>query len=63
VGSRRDGPVIRARLRVSIAVVKHHDESNLERKGFIQLTLPYHCSSLKEFRTGTHTGQDPGDRS
>jgi len=30
----------------------------LERKGFIQLTLPHCCSSPKEVRTGTHTRQE-----
>jgi hypothetical protein len=29
----------------------------------IRLTRPHHCSSLKEVRTGTHTGQEPGVRS
>ena len=27
-----------------------------------QLTLPHCCSSLKEVRTGTQTGQEPGTR-
>jgi hypothetical protein len=27
-------------------------------KGFIQLTLPHCCSSPKEVRTGTQTGQE-----
>jgi hypothetical protein len=49
--------------RVSIAATKHSDQSNLKRKGFIRLTLPQHCSSSKEVRTGTHPGQDPGGRS
>ena len=39
-------------VRVPIAVMKDHDQSNLRRKGFIWLTLPHHCSSLKEVRTG-----------
>jgi hypothetical protein len=30
------------------------------RKGFIQLTLPHCCSSLKEVRTGTQAGQEAG---
>jgi hypothetical protein len=30
------------------------------RKGFIQLTLPYCCSSLREVRTGTQAGQKAG---
>ena len=33
------------------------------REEFIWLALPYHCSSSKEVRTGTHTGQEPGGRS
>jgi hypothetical protein len=32
------------------------------RKGFIQLTLPYCCSSPKEVRTGPQTGQEPGHK-
>jgi hypothetical protein len=32
----------------------------LGRKGFIQLTFPHCCSSLKEVRTGTQTGQEAG---
>jgi hypothetical protein len=30
------------------------------RKRFIQLTLPYCCSSPKEVRTGTQAGQKAG---
>ena len=40
-------------VRVSIAVMKQHDQSSLGREGLIQLTLPHHCSSLKEDRAGT----------
>jgi hypothetical protein len=47
-------------VRVTIAVTKHHDQNNLGRKGFIRLTLPHHCSSSKESRTGTQAGQEPG---
>jgi hypothetical protein len=35
-------------------------KKQLGRKGFIQLTLPYCCSSPKEVRTGTHAGQEAG---
>jgi hypothetical protein len=35
-------------------------KKQLERKGFIQLTLPYCCSSPKEVRTGTQAGQEAG---
>jgi hypothetical protein len=32
----------------------------LGRKGFIQLTFPHCCSSLKEIGTGTKAGQKEG---
>jgi hypothetical protein len=32
----------------------------LGKKGFIQLTIPYCCSSPKEVRTGTQAGQEAG---
>jgi hypothetical protein len=32
----------------------------LEREGFIWFILPYRCSSSKEVRTGTQTGQELG---
>jgi hypothetical protein len=32
-------------IRVAGAVMKHHDQRNLMRKGFLWLTLPYCCSS------------------
>jgi hypothetical protein len=35
-------------------------KNQLGRKGFIQLTLPQCCSSLKEVRTGTQAGQEAG---
>jgi hypothetical protein len=35
-------------------------KKQLGRKGFIQLTLPYCCSSPKEIRTGTLAGQEAG---
>ena len=38
-------------------------KSKLVRKEFIWLTPPHCCSSSKEVRTGTHTGQEPGGRS
>jgi hypothetical protein len=46
--------------RLSIAMI---NTSNLGRKGFIWLTLPHCCSSLKEAKTGTQAGQEPGRRS
>jgi hypothetical protein len=46
-------------LRVTIAVMKFYDQIKLRRKGFIWLTLPCHCLSLKEIRTGLQTGQEP----
>jgi hypothetical protein len=50
-------------VKVTIAVMKHHDQNNLGRKGFIWLTLPHHCSSWKEVGTGTKTGQESRGRS
>jgi hypothetical protein len=47
---------------VSVAMEKHHDQSNLGRKGFSQLKLPDHSSSSKEVRTGTQTMQEPGGK-
>ena len=50
-------------VRVSIAVMKHHFQKQIRRKGFIWLTFT-HCSpSLKEVGTGNQAGQEPGDRS
>ena len=48
-------------LRVSTDETKHHDQKARWRgKGFFfSLTLQHCCSSLKEVRTGTQTGQDP----
>ena len=48
---------IHALVGVTIAVMKHHDQSNLRRKE------AYHCLSMKEVRTGTRAGQDLGGRS
>jgi hypothetical protein len=35
-------------------------KKQLGRKGFIQLTFLHCCSSAKEVRTRTHTGQEAG---
>jgi hypothetical protein len=40
-----------------------HNQSNMERKGFILLTRLHHSSSSKKGRTGTQAGQEPGGRS
>lgn len=50
-------------LRITIPVMKYHDQSNLGMKGFICLILSYHCSSLKEVKTEAHTGQECRGRS
>ena len=50
-------------VRVTIAVINTMTKNNLERKGFVWLPLLCPCSSSKEVRTGTQTGQEPGDRS
>jgi hypothetical protein len=39
-------------VRVSVAVIKHHDRRNMGMKGFISVILPYHRSSSEEVRTG-----------
>jgi hypothetical protein len=38
-------------VRVTVAVMKHHDQNNLGREEFIWLMLPYHSSSSKKVRT------------
>ena len=48
---------------VTVAKMKHRDQKRLGRKGFIQLTLPYHCSSLEESGLELTQGQEPGGRS
>jgi hypothetical protein len=45
---------------VRVSILAQTSRSKLGRKGFIQLTLPYCCSSPKEVRTGTQTGQKAG---
>lgn len=40
-----------------LTTMKYQDQSNLGWKGFVLLTLPYCCSSLKEVSTGTQTWQ------
>jgi hypothetical protein len=47
-------------VRVSIPGPNIMTKKQLGRKGFIQLTLPYCNSSLKEIRTGTQAGQEAG---
>jgi hypothetical protein len=50
-------------VRVSIPAQTSWPRSKLRRKGFIQLTLPYCCSSPKDVRTGTQAGQEAGAES
>lgn len=50
-------------FRVTLAVVKRHDQSCLRRKWLTWLTLPYQSSSLKAVRRETQSGQQPEDRS
>ena len=45
---------------VSIPAQTSWRRSKLGRKGFIHLTFPHCCSSLKEVRTGTQAGQGAG---
>lgn len=47
-------------VRVSVAAMKHHDQKSKKGgDGLIWLTFLYCCSSLKEVRAGTQTGQEP----
>lgn len=41
-------------------MMKHHDQRNLGRKGFVWLVFPHHCSPLKEVRAGTQAGLAAG---
>jgi hypothetical protein len=47
-------------VRICIPAKTSWPRSKLGRKGFIQLTLPYCCSSPKQVRTGTQAGQKAG---
>ena len=46
-------------VKVAFAVMKQQYQRHLGRKACVQLTLLYHCSSLRDVRTGTQTGQKP----
>ena len=46
----------------SVSISTSWPRIKLLRTGFIQLTRPQCCSSPKEVRTGTHTGQELGGR-
>lgn len=50
-------------VRITMAMMKHHDHKQVGRRGFTQLTLPHHSPSLKEVKAGTQTGPEPGGRS
>lgn len=50
-------------VRFTIAVMKHHNQNNLGRRGFIWLTHPHHSSSSEEVRAGTQAEQVSGGRS
>ena len=45
---------------VTMAVMKLYNQKQL---GEERVTLPHHCSSLKEIKTGIQTEQEPGGRS
>ena len=40
-------------VRVSIALIKHYDQKQHMKEGFVLLTFPHHCSSSKKVRSGT----------
>jgi hypothetical protein len=44
-------------------MMKHYDQSNLGRRGFILLTVSFNSYSSKAMRAATHTGQELGERS
>ena len=50
-------------VRISIAVMKHHDQGQIREKVFIWLTPSHHDPLLKAVRTGTQAGQEPKCRS
>lgn len=39
------------------------NKSKLERKGVIELTVPQHCSAVKDVRIGTQAGLEPEGKS
>lgn len=47
---------------VRVAVMKHHDQRNVGRRGFLWLTLPGNSASLRELSAVTQAGQEPGAR-
>lgn len=50
-------------VRVSTAVMNHHNKNILGRKGLLCLTLPHHSSSLKDVKTRRKSNRArPGDR-
>ena len=49
---------------VTIAVMKHYDQSNLGKTGFISFTVAHNSSLSKAVRAGTQlAGQESRDRS
>lgn len=54
-----DGLCLLVLVRLIIAAVKHHDQEQLEER----VSLAYRYIALKEVRTGTQLGQEPGGRS
>jgi hypothetical protein len=45
---------------VRVSIFAQNIMTKLDRKEFIQLTLPHCCPSPKEVRTGTQAGQEAG---
>jgi hypothetical protein len=52
-----------ALVRVSIPAQHTITKNQVGEERFAQLTFPHCCLSPNEVRTGTHTGQELGDRS
>lgn len=50
-------------IRVTTTVMKHYDQKQVEEERvYLAHALHIHRPSLKEVRTGTHAGQEPGVR-
>jgi hypothetical protein len=47
-------------VRVTIAVMKHHDPKHLGAKGLISLTVSYNKSASKAVRAEMHKGRNLG---
>lgn len=49
-------------VRVTVALMKHHDQKQPGKEDVISLAVPQNRSSSKAVRAGTHPGQEPMPR-